>query len=129
MVTTAGPPADVLAALVLPGGTAAVPGSVVDHALGLYDSTITVQIPAPEQDAIVFFRAELAAGRWRILSTGPYGGGYRFIAQHPSSDGYEWEAGITLSATSFRSAITGTTAPASGVTAADVRLYQTSDYS
>ncbi|MDE3086537.1 MAG: hypothetical protein KGJ77_07195 [Acidobacteriota bacterium] len=128
VVTAGEPPADVLAALVVPAGTRYVPGSGVQRGLGLFDATVALELPTPEQEAITFFRAELAAGRWHVLSAGATsGGGYRLIAQHPGSDGYEWEVGETLSPTAFRSAVPGITAPATGVTPAALRLFAVSD--
>ena len=128
VVTPGEPPADVLASLVVPAGTRYVPGSGDQRGLGLFDATVTLELPSPEQDAITFFRAELGAGRWHVLSAGPTpGGGYRLIAQHPGSDGYEWEVGETLSPTAFRSAVPGVTAPATGVTPASLRLFAVSD--
>ena len=129
IVSSSGPPTDILDATLLPRGSQAVPGSASNHALGLYDSTLTVQIPAAEQATITFFKAELAAGKWHVVSSGTDGAGYRFIAQHPSSDGYEWELGVTLSATAFRSQVPGDQAPPGGVTPTVIRLFQMSDFS
>jgi hypothetical protein len=130
VVTPGQPPADVLAALVVPTGTRYVPGSALQQGLGLYDGSVRVELPAGERDAITFFRAELAAGRWHLLSAGAVpGGGYRFIAQHPGSDGYEWEVGETLAPTAFSSQIPGATVPAAGVTPATLRLFAVSDQS
>ena len=127
MVTTAGPPADVLSALVFPRGSVAVPGSTQDHALGLYDSTVSVQVPAAQQAVITFWRAELSAGRWHVISSGAHDtGGYQFIAQHPSSDGYEWELGLTVAPTSFSSSVPGVSAAPGGVTETAVRLFEIS---
>jgi len=130
VVTADEPPADVLAALVVPTGSRYVPGSGVQQGLGLFDATVRVEMPAAEQDAITFFRAELAAGNWHVLSArATAGGGYQLIAQHPGSDGYEWEVGETLSPTTFASQVPGATVPAAGITPAAVRLFAVSDQS
>lgn len=121
------PPANVLDALVVPQGTADVPGTVARQGVGLYDSSISLQVRAPEEHAIVFFRAELAAGNWQVVSAGASGSDYRFVAQHPGSDGYEWEVGITLSPTTFASAVKGQTVPDSGLTPVTLRLFANSD--
>lgn len=123
------PPANVLAALVVPGGTRTVPGSGTQSGLGLYDATIEVVVPAAQEAVITFTRAELAAGSWQTVSAGSDGTGYRFIAQHPGSDGYEWEVGVTLSSTTFHSPVTGMSVPASGVTPVTLRLFAISDES
>jgi hypothetical protein len=51
----------------------------------------------------------LKALKWQIVSQGlpPHGTpGYRIVGQHPSSDGYEWEIGVTVAPTTFGSAST-----------------------
>lgn len=120
------PPTDVLAALVVPKGTVAVPGTATQRGVGLYDATIDLQVPAPELDAITFFRTELKAALWSLTSTGPSGTGYQVLAQHPGSDGYEWEVGFTISPTRFTSAVAGQGVPPTGVTPVTLRLYANS---
>ena len=128
VVTADQPPADVLGALVVPRGTRFVPGSGTQRGLGLFDGSVRVEIPASEEDAITFFRAELAAGNWHLLSAGrTSAGGFQLIAQHPGSDGYEWEVGETLSPTVFSSQVPGGSVPATGVTPAALRVYAVSD--
>lgn len=130
VLTPGEPPADVVAAIVVPRGTRLVPGSAASHGIGLFDATVGTQVPAAEAPAIAFFRAELAAGRWRLLRAGTSGnGGYQFLAEHPGSDGYEWELGITLAATQFTSAVPGVTTPAAGATPVTMRLFAISDQS
>ncbi len=129
-LSTAGqPPANVVSALVVPRGTAVVPGSASQQGLGLYDATVHVQVPAAEEAVITFVRTELGAGRWHVLSAGPRAQGYQIVAQHPGSDGYEWEVGFTVSPTTFTSAVPGVGAPAGGVTPVALRLFAISDAS
>lgn len=124
------PPSDILAAVALPEGTVAVPGTAVDRSLGQYDASMTVQIPASEERVIGFLRTELAATHWHVLSSGARSdGGFQFLAQHPGSDGNEWELGVTLSPTAFSSAVAGVSTPSGGVTPASVRLFVVSDQS
>lgn len=130
IVTPGQPPADVLAAVVVPRGTTAIAGSARQRGVGLYDASLDVQLPAAEAPAITFFRRELAAGHWRTLSSGATGdGGFQLLAQHPGSDGYQWELGLTMAPTSFTSAVAGVAAPAGGVTRTTIRLYALSDQS
>ena len=97
------PPGDILAALALPLGTRALPGSTSNQGVGLYDRTLGLSVPASEQKVIEFFRAQLPAEHWRILSEGSpsNGSGYQVVCQHPGSDGYEWELGITVMQETF----------------------------
>lgn len=122
------PPSDVLAAIVVPEGTRDVPGSSSQRGVGLYDASEAVVVPAPEAGLITFLRTELAAGRWQITSAAPSSDGtYRIIAQHPASDGYQWELGATLSPTTFSSPVPGMAVPKSGVTPLTLRLFAISD--
>jgi hypothetical protein len=128
-ITTADdPPPDILSALVVPEGTRDVAGSASQRGLGLYDASQGLVVPASEGDVITFLRTELGAGRWQITSAAPASGGtYRIIAQHPGSDGYQWELGATLSATTFASPVAGMPVPKSGVTPLTLRLFAISD--
>jgi len=134
-ITTAGlPPNDVLASLALPRGARVVPGSALNSGVGLYDHSLGFVAGASEHDVIEFFRAQLPSERWRILSQGPTssGEGYQVIAQHPASNGYEWEIGVTIRPEAF-----GTTSPSSttsaggtspgGTTPFTLRLFEVTD--
>jgi len=101
---------------------------IAEEAPGAYKDVGAV-VAAAEQAVITFVRAELAAGSWHTLSAGAYGSGYRFIAEHPGSDGYEWELGETLSPTTFSSPVPGMSVPPSGVTPVTLRLFAISDES
>ncbi|MHB8330092.1 MAG: hypothetical protein ACYDD6_10800 [Acidimicrobiales bacterium] len=129
IVSAGQPPSDILGAVVVPMGSRYVPGSVVNQAVGLFDSTLRFDVPAPEQSVIMFYRAELAAARWHVVSQAPASSGYRLIAQHPSSDGYEWELGVTLAPTAFTAAVTGMSVPGTGLTPMSLRLFAVSDQS
>ena len=126
IVQSGEPPANVLAALVVPKGTSAVPGTASQKGLGLYDASIDLQAPATAGHMITFVRSELRAGRWQTVSAGASGNSYQFIAEHPGSDGYEWELGVTISPTTFSPATPSAT-PSNGVTAFQIRLFAVSD--
>ncbi len=121
------PPADIVSALVVPKGTEVVPHTAAQLGLGSYDATIKVVFPAPEQEAITFVRTELAAGSWAKVSAGASGSDYLFVDEHPGSDGYEWELGVTLSPTTYSSPVAGMSVPATGVTPVKLRLFAISD--
>jgi hypothetical protein len=100
------PPSDILNVVPLPRGTNVTVGSAVDNTLGLYDHSLSFTVSAPEQRVIDFYRAELKLLKWQLVSQGPPTGGaagYRIVGQHPSSDGYEWEIGMTVAPTTFGS--------------------------
>ena len=126
IVTGGEPPADVTGAVALPGDAAAVAGSAVNQTTGLYDHSLSFTAPVSEEQLISFYRAELRAEKWQIESQGPppHGAaGYRLVAEHPGSDGYEWQLGVTVSPTTFGS---GPTA-ASDTTSFTLRLFAASD--
>ncbi|HXQ62215.1 MAG TPA: hypothetical protein VN796_07770 [Acidimicrobiales bacterium] len=119
------PPDDILAAVALPKGAAAKPGSGTNNGIGLYDHSLSFTVGASEQRVIGFFRAELPALKWQIVSQGPAPKGtpgYRIVGQHPSSDGYEWEIGVTVAPTTF-----GTGSAAAESTSFALRLFAVTD--
>jgi hypothetical protein len=119
------PPQDVVDALVLPRSAQAVKGSAANQGVGLYDQSLEFRVAASQQSVISFFRAELPAGFWRVVSQGPsqQSGGYQILAQHPGSNGYQWEVGATILPETFQ---TGS-GSANGTTPFVVRLFEVSD--
>jgi hypothetical protein len=107
------PPDDILDAVALPKGTTVKTGSATNNGIGLYDHSLSFTIAVPEQRVIDFFRAELKAFKWEIVSQGSPPNnvpGYRIVGQHPSGDGFEWEIGVTVAPTTFGSpTVTGMT--------------------
>jgi hypothetical protein len=103
IVTGGQPPDDILDVVALPRGAEVVPGSGTDNGIGLYDHSLSLRIAASEQSVINFFRAELPFLKWQKISQGPARdpSDYQIVVQHPSSDGYEWEMGVTLDPTTF----------------------------
>jgi hypothetical protein len=100
------PPSDILNVVPLPTGATVTTGSATDNGIGLYDHSLSFAAPAPEQRVITFFRAELKALKWQLVTQGPPAHGtpgYRLVGQHPSRDGYEWELGVTVAPTTFGS--------------------------
>jgi hypothetical protein len=134
-ITTGGlPPTDILASLALPRGAHIVSGSAVDSGVGLYDHSIGFAVSASEHDVIEFFRAQLPSQRWHILHQGPASSeaDYQVIAQHPASNGYEWEIGVTILPETFpASSASGTSyqggASSSGTTPFTLRLFEVTD--
>ena len=141
------PPSDILTALALPRGTEVTPGSARNDGVGLYDQSVTFSVQASEKDVIAFFRAQLPAERWKVLGEGassaaaaesPSGAdaGYRILGQHPGSNGYEWELGVTVMPETFSSpaSVSSGTSPAGGsaqvaLTPFTFRLFEVDDTS
>jgi len=120
------PPSDILNVIPVPQAATVKAGSATDNGIGLYDHSLSFAIPVSEQKVITFFRAELKALKWHLVTQGPppHGTpGYRIVGQHPSSDGYEWELGVTVAPTAFGS---GSRA-ADETTAFTMRLFAVTD--
>jgi hypothetical protein len=98
------PPGDIVNLVPVPEGSVVTVGSATNNGIGLYDHSLSFTLPVSEQKVITFFGVELKALKWQIVSTGPAPKGtpgYRIVGQHPSSDGYEWEIGVTVAPTTF----------------------------
>jgi hypothetical protein len=120
------PPGDVLDAVAMPKGATVKTGSATDNGIGLYDHSLSFSIGVSEQRVIDFFRAEMKALKWQIVTQGPppHGAaGYEVVGQHPSSDGYEWELGVTVAPTTFGSGADARTE----TTAFTLRLFAVTD--
>jgi hypothetical protein len=127
IITPGQPPDDLIAALAVPRGTTPVAGSATDRGVGLYDRSLRFQVAASQQAVISFFRAQLPAERWHVVSEGltSVRGEYRVIAQHPVSDGRQWEIGATVEPTVFpSSSVSGTSG---GSTPFTLRVFALSD--
>jgi len=122
------PPANVVGAVVLPDGAAVVQGSATDQSVGLYDRSLGFTVGLSQATVISFYRAELPAQGWKILSQGPpqLGSGFEILGQIAGTDGYYWELGVTVSPTAFGSGGTGTSAAAQ-TTPFTLRLFAVSD--
>lgn len=120
------PPDNVLDALVVPTGTTVVAGSASDVGVSLYDESLRFEAPASQQAILTFFRAELPAEHWQLIGhdSPQAGGGVEIIAQHPGSDGNEWELGVIVLPSTF--AATANTGSADS-TPVRLRLFVVSD--
>lgn len=122
------PPSDILAAVALPVGSSFSPGSVLDNGVGLYDRSIGFDVAASQSDVIAFFRAQLRSELWHLLSQGEVAGTnqYRIVGQHPGSNGYEWEIGVTVMPETFTSSSSNSSTRSYGTTPFTLRLYENS---
>jgi hypothetical protein len=133
------PPDDILDATVLPEGASSVPGSARNLGVELYDRSLDFRVSAGQETVITFYRVQLPAQGWQILSQGPAtgatttgGAGFEVLAKHPSGDGYYWEVGVVVAPTVFGATGSGTATPQgastdSGTTRFTVRLFAVGD--
>ncbi len=99
-VASAGePPADITAALVVPAGSV-YRSRQPTSGLQLYSADVTMSVDAKPSEVLDFYRAELAHLHWSGITTdaAATGSGTEVLARHPSSDGFYWEVGATVSA-------------------------------
>lgn len=95
------PPPDILRALALPAGSTAVPGSLKNHGVELYDYSLGFVVPASQSQVVAFFKAQLKADGWTQMSSGPqyHGPGIEVLGQHASVTGTLWQLGIVVDPT------------------------------
>jgi hypothetical protein len=92
---------------------------------GQYDAQVTFRSGDSQAALLTFFAADMKEQGWQIFDKGPAAndaGALEVLGKLAGTDGYYWEMGATISATSF-----GHGAPAAGWTNFTVRLFQQSD--
>lgn len=121
------PPADVVDALPLPAGSTRV-AAAPTRGITLFSASERFTVPATQAAVVAFYRSELAAVHWKIVSVGPARGtanATEVLAQRAGSDGWYWEVGAVVSPTTFPP---GSTASApTGTTPFTLRLFQLND--
>jgi hypothetical protein len=119
------PPGNILAAISVPRGAKRVSFANHTQAAQQYDAQITLK--ADESQAILetFYKRDLRKQGWQIVNTGPADhdpSAFEVLGKKAGSDGFYWEMGAVISATSF-----GSGAPAGGTTSFSLELIQEPD--
>lgn len=127
IVTGGEPPTNVLNAVEIP--VDAVRISHVDNAAGAgqYDAQVTFRSDASQAALLDFFAADMKQQGWQVFDKGPASdnhGALEVLGKLAGTDGYYWEMGATIQATTF-----GKGAPPAGWTHFTVRLFQQGDES
>jgi hypothetical protein len=92
---------------------------------GAYDAHITLTADDSQAALENFYSKDLKKQGWQIFSTGPaahHPGALEVLAKKAGADGFYWEMGATVSATTF-----GANAPAAGSTSFTIELFQQPD--
>ncbi len=121
------PPANILASVVLPVGATRV--SVTDSSANAdqYDEQVTFSVPSSQGAVFDFYRVEMRHDHWNIFSTGLYGHqGEEVLAQKAGDDGWYWEMGAQVAATTFATTSGGRGTGAES-TRFVIRLFQVPD--
>jgi hypothetical protein len=119
------PPSDILNAVSIPAG--AVRTSVQNNSgsAGQFDSQIGLRSDASQGALLTFFAAAMREQGWQIFDRGAAAndpGATEVLGKLAGSDGWYWDMGAIISATSF-----GPGAPAGGQTDITLRLFQEPD--
>ncbi len=121
------PPSDVLNAVFVPSGSVRLSSANDSASAGQYDKEVTLRSSASQGALLTFFANDMRLEGWQIFDRGPAvhdPGALEVLGKIAGSDGYYWEMGATVSATTF-----GAGAPAGGWTDYEVRLFQIDDQS
>jgi hypothetical protein len=119
------PPANIVNAVFVPIGAVRLSHQNNSVAAGQYDAQIELRSDASQGALEDFYRADMKAQGWQIFEVGPADhdpGALEVLGKKAGSDGFYWEMGAVLSATSF-----GPHAPPRGDTAFTIRLFQVPD--
>jgi hypothetical protein len=119
------PPANIVNAVDIPVG--AVRTSHLNNAgeSGQYDSQVSLRSDASQGSLLSFYASDMKSQGWQIFDRGPASNdanAVEVLGKLAGTDGYYWEMGVTVQATSF-----GNGAPAAGATTFTVRLLQEPD--
>ncbi len=126
VITKSGePPANILNSVSIPLGATARSHQNNSAAADQFDAQIGLMSTASQEALHSFYLADMKAQGWQIFEDGPAQhnrGAIEVLGKKAGSDGFYWEMGAVISATTF-----GPKAPPTGQTAFMVRLFQIPD--
>lgn len=126
VITKAGePPSNILNAVSVPVGARRVSAQNNGSAANQFDSQIGLVSDASQVALRNFYQADMKHLGWKIEDVGPADhdpGALEVLGQKAGSDGFYWEMGAVVSATTF-----GANAPPAGQTKFTIRLLQEPD--
>jgi len=119
------PPGNIVNATSIPVGATRVSFRNNTASAQAYDAQIQLTIDSSQGAVENFYAKDLKLQGWQIFGTGPADndpGAIEVLAKQAGSDGFYWEIGAVVSATTF-----GPGAPATGSTTFTLRLLQQPD--
>jgi hypothetical protein len=127
IVTGGDPPNNILNAVSVPVGSVRVSHENNTPGAGQYDEQVTFRSGDSQAALLSFFAADMKLQGWQISNQGaarndPHA--LEVLGKLAGSDGYYWDMGATVNATTFT-----TGGPARGTTDFTVRLFQEDDSS
>jgi hypothetical protein len=126
VITQSGePPSNIINAVALPAGSVKVSHQNNSAAADQFDAQIGLRSDASQQALQSFYLKDMKQQGWQIFEQGPADhdpGATEVLGKQAGSDGFYWEMGAVISATTF-----GPHAPPRGDTDFTVRLFQVPD--
>jgi hypothetical protein len=126
VITVSGqPPGNILNAISVPQGATRTSFANNTRAAQQYDARITLKADESQAALETFYKQDLRKQGWQIVNTGPADhdpNAFEVLGKKAGSDGFYWEMGAIISATSFAPG-----APASGTTSFSLELIQQPD--
>ncbi len=125
IVSTGEPPNNIINAVSVPAGSVRVSHQNNSAGAGQYDAQVTFSSSNSQAALLAFYAADMKVQGWQISDQGAARndpGALEVLGKLAGSDGYYWEMGATVNATSFRPG-----GPPRGTTQFTVRLFQVPD--
>ncbi len=119
------PPPNILNSVSIPAGATRVSHQNNSAASAQYDEQVEMISDASQGALRTFYLLDMKAQGWQISGSGPADhdpGAFEVLGTKAGSDGYYWEMGAVISATTF-----GPHAPPAGSTDFTIRLFQVPD--
>ena len=120
------PPTNIRNAVFVPVGSIRLSHRDNSGEAAQFDSQVSFRSDDSQGTLLAFFAAEMKAQGWRVFDRGPAGannpGALEVLGKLAGSDGYYWEMGAVIEATTF-----GAGGPAHGQTDYPIRLFQVDD--
>ncbi|HEY3842978.1 MAG TPA: hypothetical protein VGL48_06960 [Acidimicrobiales bacterium] len=119
------PPGNILNSVSVPQGATLLSHQDNSAAADQFDAQIGLKSDASQGALDTFYTLDMKRQGWQIFETGPADhdpGAVEVLGKKAGSDGFYWEMGAVVSATTF-----GPDAPPRGDTAFTVRLFQVPD--
>jgi hypothetical protein len=125
IVTDGEPPNNILNAVSVPVGSVRISHENNTAGAGQYDEQVTFRSDDSQAALLAFFAADMKLQGWQVSDQGTARndpGALEVLGKLAGTDGYYWDMGATINATTFTPG-----GPARGVTHFTVRLFQESD--
>jgi hypothetical protein len=125
IVTNGEPPNNILNAVSVPVGSVRISHENNTAGAGQYDEQVTFSSDDSQAALLAFFAADMKLQGWQVSDQGAARndpGALEVLGKLAGTDGYYWDMGATINATTFTPG-----GPARGVTHFTVRLFQESD--